>query len=394
MDNNIIIDDTVVKQATNKIIDESFEILNGELALDNKRIYQAAIKCKKQLTEINNELQIAANQLKMQEKNTIKSDDYLLKNYFQIKKNISNEIVINRIATLPRKYYEAIFRFQEELNDILGQTVQMVYVFINEASDSSPILFQMNNEDILRYTATSGGELTGKYKPFASFSSGVGLELTTAVNSMTKAALTKMKVEETPVLDETYKEVLWRFNYSREKYKDSLPTNSGLILWKPSTRWYHMLVNNKGDLAESYAALKLDLNKFIVKKNIEENIHQFMEEVEYVDNTSGFLQGDISIKDNLTGKTIEYGIKKAEASTMKLNEVLNFMNLIIEKKGMFSKEQLEATKKKLAESGERRNFIQKSFSNDLKKNVAQYITKSQIGKIQKDISAGLHKSKA
>lgn len=63
---------------------------------------------------------------------------------------------------IPKQLYESSFKFQKALNEFLGQKVTMVYVY--RYKNQAPVLYEILNEDILKFGDASKSGFTARYK--------------------------------------------------------------------------------------------------------------------------------------------------------------------------------------------------------------------------------------
>lgn len=250
---------------------------------------------------------------------------------------IKNKDQINSflISDIPRKIYEASFRFQEKVNAFLEQEIVMTFVYDGA---EGPELYRIRSEDLLSYDYSSGGKLSARYRVTQNMLSD------TSVLEKLKTASEKMNFNEAG-LKTTYREVL-------ERYRISKTHNRRVVLWNIDDDWQGMTVSSEGDIQEAYAGFVL-LNKSYPSFNdiMEIMVRDYMVNgVANVDNISGLLQGDVTMGQ------YEYGIKSAGASVLGLKQMRDLAELIM--KDSFSKEKLLQHKDRLAQKGVRRNKMQ------------------------------------
>lgn len=264
---------------------------------------------------------------------TRKSDFNTLEEYIrgrdQVKAFLNSEI--------PRKLYEQSMKFQQILNNFLGQKVTMVFVFEN--IDGEPELYEITSEDVLKYDYSSSNTLVARYRSDSD-----------ALNhAMKRLQLTSNWNFNLSNLKITYKEVIYRYRCSRQ-------VNKRIVLWQnPYDEWHAMKVSAEGDINQAYASIViLNRKEPNFNNDLEINIEQFLNEVAQVDNISGLLQGDI------TNGNIEYGIKSAGASTLSLKQIIKIAYQIINDQN-FNQQKLEKIKSDFAAKGRTRNKEQKSI---------------------------------
>ena len=236
-------------------------------------------------------------------------------------------------SDIPKRFYTATFKFQNALNAFIGQKVVMVFVYEN--SEGEPELYEINNEDLLKYdVASRSNNFVARYNP---------------TQKDLETSMQKLKLDEAfnfnmTNLKITYKEVLFRYRMSRKH-------NNRIVLWEnPSRVWHHGFISAEGDINETYAAIVL-LNKKqpdFNASNLELNVEAFVIKAFDVDNESGMLAGDVTVGN------IEYGIKSMGASALSANQLINMARTIL-KDANFDKQSLLNVKKKLHDRRRRRN---------------------------------------
>lgn len=235
-------------------------------------------------------------------RNSNRNNYSLMDEYLQNKEKIG----IFLQSQIPLKIYEAVFNFQNKLQEFLGKQIKMVFVFEGE---EGPELLEILNEEILK-PGYNKGKLIGRYQANFASLSGVcqSLELTNDL----KFSL--------PGLKDTYSEVMYRYRKSKSKRKYIVPYQSSV-----KKKWQAMRVSSEGDINEAYASfilLNRDYPSF--RKQLEQNIEEYLlEGVAKVDNISGLLTGDIE------ANAISYGIKSAGASTLGLAQVFALAQEIV-----------------------------------------------------------------
>ena len=309
------------------------------LYLTNMQSYEAQLKDFQQLLTVQKQIRHSVHRDR--------------KAYTIMDEYIKNKDQINTflISDIPRKIYEASFRFQESVNAFLEQEIIMTFVYDGE---DGPELYRMKGEDMLAYDYSSQGKLAARYRVTQNMLSD-------------KSVLEKLKTvtEKTNFNEEglksTYKEVLERYRISKTHHRH-------VVLWNLDDDWQGMTVSSEGDIQEAYAGFVL-LNKSYPSFNdmMEIMVRDYMVNgVANVDNISGLLQGDVTMGQ------YEYGIKSAGASVLGLKQMRDLAELIM--KDSFSKEKLLQHKDRLAQKGVRRNKMQQ-YVEEKYNNIIQDFTK-------------------
>ena len=350
MDNIQINIDEQEKERLSK--DQFNEIDNQiEEAVDKEiiKLKTVALKYLNELDKIKNEI----NQFK----NLLSHQRAIRKNY-KNNYNTIEEYIQGREqqyaflhSDIPKRFYESTFNFQTALNNCLEQKIVMVYVYEN--TNGEPELYEILNEDILKFdVASRSNNFIARYQPTKN-----NLE-----NSMKRLQIDSILNFNLPALKNTYKETLFRYRCSRKK-------NNRIVLWQnPLKTWHHVFISSEGDIAETYATIVLlnrkspDFNNI----NMELNIEDFAKEVLNVDNMSGMLQGDVTVGN------IEYGIKTLGASALSTNQLIKMAKTIL-KDAEFSKEKLLKEKQKLAKKAKTRNKIVDGLENTVTDSIQQII---------------------
>ena len=278
--------------------------------------------------------------------NTLKRQSQIRKsnraNYNEIDEYIENKQQISLFlnSDVPKRLYEESFKFQNTLNEFLGQKVQMVFVY--EGSEG-PELYEINSEDVLKFDYSRSNQLTARYRINQT-------QLNTSLQKLKTDTIMNFDLEG---LKGTYTEALYRYRVSRS-------INKRIILWKyPSNKWNSMRVSAEGDINEAYAAFViLNRTKPPFDKDIEENLNDFLVEgVAEVDNISGLLQGDVS------ANNIEYGIKSLGASTLSLKQIIKIANQVLADD--FDQQKLLQIKQEFQAKGRTRNKAIKMMQSEV-----------------------------
>lgn len=234
------------------------------------------------------------------------------------------------IDKIGQKIYNAVFIFQNELNAILGQNMQMVYVY----DDGSQVaIYKIDTADAIKIGYSRNSKMRGEYNFDALIKGGQMEQLKANGN--------------TENLDATYREVMYRWGVTRSK-------NKRIILWYLNNKWSGVKVNSAGDLKEAYASFVLKQRMHLFAADMEKNVKTYMTDEEsgviQVDNTSGMLEGDVLGSDG-----IEYGVKSLGGSVLGIAQFKKLANSILTDK--LSKQDLQAYKQMLHDKGRARNKL-------------------------------------
>lgn len=244
--------------------------------------------------------------------------------------------------------YKEIGLFQDKLNHFLAQQVQ--YIQITQDDTGNPLIIKVKEEDLLtadQASASHGGGLSARFSKNA-------LNLLQDANSSAELVeFMEQEIDNITVLQQIYKSVIYKIdNY---KVKGANGKTTSLILWHnptPPPPWKRMLMSNRGDVDEAYAAAALQENirkEFSVYNEV--TYDRFMQFVADVDNISGMLQGDV--RDG----QIEYAIKAMGASALAVNQFVRLAKKI-QKEDLFDTRRLLKEQYQLAKKGVRRNQIE------------------------------------
>lgn len=256
---------------------------------------------------------------------------------------------------IPQKIIGAAFELQEAANITLNQEVETVFVFENK--EGTPEVYKLGNiTDYLKYDTTSKTHnLTARFGTLKSEVSGLQQA---RMDDLFDESINMAK------LDATYKEVMWRYRYSKIK----------TVMWlnpNPPEKWNLMKVSAEGDINEAYAAIVLQRLGKTYENDMEQNIQDYMEEVGKVDAVSGLLQGDVTVGN------IEYSIKSAGSSIIGLAQFNKFAKEILADD--FNIKKLEEKKEKLRENPRLRNHL---------KTTANEFASEELQKIHRRIESG------
>lgn len=233
-------------------------------------------------------------------------------------------------------FSQAIFLYQAAVNAVLGQSVELIYVYQDE--NGQPEVWHVKedgNSSIVSQTLASKGRgLVGKYKSLSAMD---------AHKTQLKASAGTEK-QGFDTLKETYVEVHKRADISKEK------TKRLYIMWL-TNKWHVMQVSAKGDINEAYAAFFLNMiyrENFIFPDSAhnigqEYHVEYFMTDEQYgikaVDSVSGLLQGDISIQLS-NGLSLEFAAKSKDASALGFSQVINLATAIVTGDNGITKEEI------------------------------------------------------
>lgn len=334
MDNNIL-------DIANEAVDIGSKEISEATIMEHKNdlafLKQAAQEYKMILADLELELSRFSQLLRRQSqirkevgKTGAQEVDEYIKNKTEVQAFLASDI--------PKRLYAASFKFQNQLNEFLGQQVKMVFVV--EGSEGDPELYEMTSEEILKFDYSSRNQLTARYN-VTTDDLGKSLKKIELTESNLNFSLSGLKV--------TYAEVLERYRIGRSQ-------NSRLLMWKPGGSWKKMTISAEGDINEAYAAFVF-LNKTSPSfaNSMEYNIDDFAVGVAAVDNMSGLLRGDVTV-DN-----IEYGIKSAGASTLGLKQMKTLADQILAEN--FDASSLQQVQKKMEQRAKTRNHISTLIDN-------------------------------
>lgn len=203
-----------------------------------------------------------------------------------------------------------VFDLQNVINEYLGQTVQMVYTYIDNKGNVEIYKFD-NTIDHLKVDTASqshGGAYSGRI----------------AFTKAQRNGLEKLIKEDydSSSLDATFKEVHERYTISKQRIK---MRGAFYIFWNTGGGWQGSRVTGAGALGESY--FQFYINEYTFTSFVEAAVGDFMTNpnygVEIGDSTSGFLQGDVT-RDN-----IEYGVKAQGASALGYSDIIKYAQEIL-----------------------------------------------------------------
>lgn len=336
MDKNI---DAAVDQITNELINTPVvdaAIQSEVIDPSSKKLLVAAKKYIDSISEVENELTNFKNLL-IQMKNIRKMYDDNEYKKLESYQNLQIKKAAFLVSNIPKKIYNDTEEFQIILNEVLNQTVSLIFVAEDEKKE--PILWKIDKMNkVLTYDVSSDENLTARFR---NLNMQKLSDIADRIITENENTLEKIKN-----LKPVYIEVVKRFTEHKK-----------LVMWYPipQNTWYKIKISAKGDIAEAYAAeVFTPLSTFNYNDEIEDNnIDVFMTAVLKVDNISGMLQGDIS------SNNIEYAIKSLGASGLGLTQFKKIAEQIVADNGSFDKTKLLQEKQRLADLGKTRNHIYK-----------------------------------
>ncbi len=263
--------------------------------------------------------------------------------YYELRNNLKKQSK-KGISTLPNlqkqkidlqeEAYDKLFIAQNLFNNYFGQHMQMIFV----TDDQQLILIDNSREDILRNQYGGLQYALSKIKEVQ----GILKELIADDDydpSLLK--ITNLEVNRR-----------WDIAIATHRKKQHLP-----ILWKSGQGWLMAYVNNKGTIAEAYA--NFFINKFKFSGQLEPDVGTYVTNETYgmraVDNTSGFVVGDVQAGDN---NFVQFGIKKEGASLMGLYKINSIIKSLQQKMIDSPAETLEELRKIMSSPGTAKQVTQ------------------------------------
>lgn len=326
-----------IEQTGDEVIDEQGKIFSEQIKKYAQDFIDIIVRDKYELEKIRNMLKRQKETIRAIQRANVNST-YEWRTQIQ-----------NRHQMVKRDYYRemitAALKFQTQLNELLDQKVELVYVYQDE--NNNPVMYTIDEESLSAalYYQSNKGKISGRFRQnqnnFLSY-----------LTNLTKYQL--CEEFNLQYFNYTYKQVIWRFNYGHKKKSD-------LIMWlNPNfgthgTKWLKAMVNKQGDIKEAYASVILDRQINSVKlfndEKLDNNVHQFMLEIAKVDSESGLLKGDVTV-----GQT-EYAIKGVAASTLGLQQIIQVAQTILGK-ATYIKEDLQKQKEEFHKKAGTRNHVQ------------------------------------
>lgn len=325
-----------VEQSGDKVIDEEGQLFSEEIKKYAKEFIDIVSKDKQDLQKLKQALQHQKKTVQAIQQGSIESS-YEWRVQIQNRHEMTKKDYYREIIT-------AALKFQTQLNTLLDQKVELVYVYQDE--QNNPVLYTIDQKSLsaaLTYESNKG-KISGRFRQDQN-------KFLSYLNNLTKYEL--YEGFNLNYFTYTYKQVIWRFNYGHEKKSD-------LIMWlnpnfgEHGTKWLKAMVNKQGDIKEAYASVILDRQinstKTFNDEKLDNNVHSFMQEVAKVDSESGLLKGDVTV-----GQT-EYAIKGVAASTLGLQQIIQVAQDILGKTA-YLKQDLERQKQEFHKKAGTRNHI-------------------------------------
>lgn len=362
-----------IKRIYNELGNDAIEKIYPEIDELNAQIYNYSFlflrKNYQIMRKVINARQIRdrIKQLRRNVKNTAKNPDKVdpeILEYFTFFKNYMQTISLTEEIT--KELYENIMWYQRKMNQILDQTVQMTFVFEDDATilfaDSKDLLSSFDKSNIVfKYNINKYKGLTDQEKKEKNM-------IEYNANNLDYSALRS-----------TYLEVIWRWRHATyRKTSGTLPGKLRVVLYKINNKWHGVFITAAGDISQAYAAYALNhIFAPFKNKDLEHQVEFFLfgEEngtnlylnqqrisqnnikkwshggVIGVDDEPGFLAGDVSLKN------IEYGIKGIGSSSLNLRQIFDFAEDVVNKKGAFSKKDVQDWKKTAKDKTNTRNKL-------------------------------------
>ena len=315
-------------------------------------LHIAAANYMRVLDDLSLQLQVFRDILKRQKElrnqMTNNYSEGLEEEYLRNKEEITTFL---HVSQTPQILYSESFKFQNILNEVLGQKIVMTFVY---AGKEGPELYEMTSDKVLRFDYSKNNQLTARYSITQD-------QLKDFARSMELDNDLKFSL---PGLKTTYKEVMHRYEIARDR-------KTYMVMWDKGDYWEKWKVSSAGDINEAYA-------KFILENQpdpsftlgMEENIEDYVTKgVALVDNISGLLQGDVSIGN------IEYGIKSAGASSLGLAQMKRLAQKILND-AQFDVNKLRQEQERLRARGKQRNVKAAEMVDDI---VDEIISVIKIG---------------
>lgn len=377
-----------IKRIYEELGNSAIEATQPEIDEINAKIYNYSFLFLKRNDQIIKNLTTSRNirnrivQLRKNIKSAAKKPDEIdskTLEYFTFFKDYMQSATLNQTAT--KNFYKNIIWYQEKMNQILDQYVQMIFVFENNGT----ILFA-DSEDLL--SGFDKSNMTFKYN----------------INKYKRN--TKDEKEEKNMIEfyttnsdfsalrSTYLEVIWRYRHAKYRKTDGTREKLKIVLYKIDKRWHGVFVVAGGDISQAYAAYALNhIFAPFKNKDLEHQVEFFLfgEEngtslylnqqrisqnnikkwshggVIGVDDESGFLAGDVSFGD------IEYGIKGIGSSSLNLRQIFDFAEKVVRSQGAFSKKDVQNWKQTAKKDSNTRNKLYNKIDQVLKTKITNAI---------------------
>ena len=369
----IQISDSTITSLVNKLLDEAARPTKELVNLSMKDIKQAAKdyllilqREENNITNLQAALDIQKKYVKEQIKNfNSKAELKSSKAYIEQRERIKQEQKKQSTRESILNIYKASLAFQDLVNGYIGQEMVITYV----ATTKSKVgvfnipLKEAFAQGLLNIDITSKTyDISIRFK--GSFSK---LEkLANDVNNAIERMEAGIPQEQVNILDNTYKEVVRRFKTYKGENKNGKQV--GIILWKPTSKWYKMTPSSLGDINEAYTAYYLQAKNYpVLNGSLEQTIDTFMQLVADVDSAAGLMLGDISNE----ALGLEYAVKSAGASTLSIKQIKDLANEILNSR--ITKTDLKNLKSTDAQKGVLRNFIEELTKEEVDKNLKSII---------------------
>ena len=290
------------------------EFLDGSKELVQQSIKDGINEINNDISQLTEEVRDSANKL-LDYTNKLRDDHKELLNELN-SNNKSEEQVYQftkKLITDANEFKELmnrVFDFQNKANTLLGQTVQMKFVYVDRKGEVKIYSIENSFDDLTpdKIASSRGGGFSGRYQ----------------IGKIKKHGGVFDYNSKAVRLDSTFKEVYTRFKISKQKQKLK---SAAYILWKENSKnmdgaW----ISGAGPLAEAY--FNFFINHYTFNNYIEKAVKDFMLNKKYgailADNISGFLQGDIRGKDGR-----EYGIKTQKAQSLGYSDIIKYAQEIL-----------------------------------------------------------------
>ena len=248
-------------------------------------------------------------------------------------------VIANKITTESQRevLYDLrvkVLKFQQAVLEMQGWSEKIA--FLIEGDNNEPIIYQLD---------LSTSQKINKWITLTYNASNNALKMTLnkipkgySLQKLNRNGEIKNKNESTDdtdlvKLNETYKEVISRFNKSKS-LKDNAPY---LVFWKENQKYDYMSVSNLGDIVEGYQVFYF--KRAVLTATAEEDrVKQFMQEgVRTVDQSSGLYGSDIELNNGSA-----YSSKSDGADLFGLPQVKKLIDKVLaEGKSMNGKQMLE-----------------------------------------------------
>ena len=251
-------------------------------------------------------------------------DDNIISSLQEQKDIIANKIKAESQREVLYDLRVKVLRFQQAVLEMQGWSEKITY------------LFEKNNKPVIYQLDLSTSQKINKWVSLAYNSGQNALRMTlktVSQNDSLKILNSNLEEAELTKLNETYKEVIHRFNKSKS-LKDNAPY---LVFWKENQKYNYMSVSNSGDIAEGYQVFYFKRAALTATAE-EDRVRQFMQKgVGTVDQTSGLYGSDIELNNGLA-----YSAKSSKADLFGLPQVKKLIDKVLaEGQSMNGKQMLE-----------------------------------------------------